>query len=183
MDNQSRALTRAQQAERLVELCKLIDKSKPKESDLAEFRRMLRDYPDLWRSLGDMGRQAEYKLINSMNMPASSREAMQGGLDSLRRDLGYSAAPALERLLIDAVAVAWLRLQVLELKHAHNTGQSIGIPQADYWDRTLSAAQRRYLRAVETLARVRRLLRPVVQVNVATEGGQQVNVAGDVKAK
>jgi len=29
-----------------------------------------------------------------------------------------------------------------------------------YWDKRLSAAQRRYLRAVETLERVRKLMRP-----------------------
>ena len=40
-------------------------------------------------------------------------------------------------------------------------------------------------RAVETLARVRRLLSriPAVQVNIATQGGQQVNVAGEVNSK
>jgi len=49
----------------------------------------------------------------------------------------------------------------------------------------LSAAQRRHLRAVETLARVRRLLSriPAVQLNIATQGGQPVNVVGEVEGK
>ncbi len=46
----------------------------------------------------------------------------------------------------------------------------------DYWDRHLNAAQRRYLRAIETLARVRKLSgRGPIQINIAE---QQVNVAG-----
>jgi hypothetical protein len=45
------------------------------------------------------------------------------------------------------------------------------------WERVLASKEARYLRAIETLARVRRLLRlPAVQVNIAAEGSQQVNV-------
>ncbi len=78
-------------------------------------------------------------------------------------------------MLIKQVGLCWLRLSSVELKHAVNTSGSSSISQAGYWDRTLSAAQRRYLRAIETLARLRRLLRPnAVQVN---SGAQQVNVA------
>jgi autonomous glycyl radical cofactor GrcA len=40
-------------------------------------------------------------------------------------------------------------------------------------------ANRRYLSAIKALAQVRRLQVPLnVQVNVATAGGQQVNVGG-----
>jgi len=41
---------------------------------------------------------------------------------------------------------------------------------------------RRYLRAIETLARVRKLARntPALQVNIATDGGQQVNAINEV---
>ncbi len=141
---------------------------------------MFRESPDLWRKLGDMSRQAELKLIDSLGAPASSGQAMRYALDTLRHDLGCESAPPLERLLIEQVATSWLRLQVLEVKHVLCTTDHATVPQADFWDRTLSAAQRRHLRAVETLARVRHLLRPgTVQVNI---GAQQVNVAGGMTA-
>ena len=46
-------------------------------------------------------------------------------------------------------------------------------------EKRLSAAQRRFIRACETLARVRKLSRntPALQFNIATSGGQQVNLA------
>jgi len=92
--------------------------------------------------------------------------------------MATSALP-LEKMLIDQVALCSLRLSIVELKHATITSASVGISQTDYWDRTWSAAQRRYMRAIETLARVRRLLRPnAVQVNI---GAQQVNVANVAK--
>jgi len=57
------------------------------------------------------------------------------------------------------------------------------IDQAHFLEKRLNAAQWRFLRAVETLARVRKIARrtPPLQVNIATQGGQQVNVAGDVE--
>ncbi len=52
------------------------------------------------------------------------------------------------------------------------------IAQADWWERRMTAAQGRYRRAVESLARVRRLTHPsALQINV---GERQVNVAGVV---
>ena len=51
-----------------------------------------------------------------------------------------------------------------------------------YWEKRLSAVQGRYLRALTTLARIRKMGLPAMQVNIATEGGQQVNIAGVVVA-
>ena len=48
---------------------------------------------------------------------------------------------------------------------AHATGK-LTLAQADFWERKLNHAQHRYLRAVETLARVRKL-NISIQVNVA----------------
>ncbi len=46
---------------------------------------------------------------------------------------------------------------------------------ASYWERKLSTVQYRYLRAIETLARVRKLMGvPMLQINITAEGGQQV---------
>lgn len=170
-----KALTKTDKASRMLELRQKIDANTAKADEVAEFRKEMERVPELWRALGDMALQAEYQLMDSIDVPNSSREAMRVGLDYVKRDLGYASSPPLEKMLIEQVGLCWLRLGILELKHAQHTTGSIGIPQADYWDRTLSAAQRRCLRAIETLARVRRLLRPnAVQVNI---GAQQVNLA------
>ncbi len=51
------------------------------------------------------------------------------------------------------------------------------------WERRLSVAQHRYLLACQTLAKIRRLgsKYPNLQVNIATQNGKQVNVAGDLR--
>ncbi len=56
--------------------------------------------------------------------------------------------------------------------------QSITLGLGLYWEKRLMMAQRRFTKACESLARVRRLSRRIpVQVNIAVQGGQQINVA------
>jgi hypothetical protein len=56
--------------------------------------------------------------------------------------------------------------------------QSITLTLGIFEEKRLSAAQRRFAHACETLARVRKLSRhtPALQLNIATSGGQQVNL-------
>ena len=54
-------------------------------------------------------------------------------------------------------------------------GQSGSFKQGEYWQEAQDRAQRRYLAAMRTLAQVRRLLTPAVQVKIAEK---QINVAG-----
>lgn len=73
----------------------------------------------------------------------------------------------LARLLCEQVALCWLRLQATEHQY-QNVSTSKEIVVLEFVDRRLSAAQRRYLRAIEALARVRRL-GINVQINVANQ--------------
>src|SRR5215212_4736557 len=100
-------------------------------------------------------------------------------LQVLKKDLGYDGAPMLEQLLIQQAALCWLKLNLVELGYSNTMKQSITLTLGMYWEKRLSAAQRRFTRACETLARVRKLSRntPALQFNIAASGGQQVNVA------
>jgi hypothetical protein len=109
------------------------------------------------------------------NMPATPGivESVKAGRLALLKELGFDTAGALERALIDHVVLCWLRLQLTEQQYTGNTRAGGTLQQGEFWERRLSAVQRRYLRACETLTRIRRLALPVMQVNV---GEQQVNV-------
>ncbi len=119
---------------------------------------------------------AESALIINLTDDDVVKEFMEFGLKGIRRDLGCEAAPMLEKLLIEQVAVAWLDLDSIERRYASAALGSHTLSSGTYWDRRVTGAQARYTRAVEALARVRRLAMPTpLQVNI---GGQQVNVAG-----
>jgi hypothetical protein len=85
----------------------------------------------------------------------------------------------LEQLLIPQAALCWLKLNLVELGYSSTMRQSITLSLGLYWEKRLTAAQKRFARACETLARVRKLSGniPALQFNIATEGGQQVNVS------
>lgn len=148
--------------------------------DWRRFRAAVGKSPDLWRHTGELSEQAAIRLIEAITPNQLARESMQAGWDAVHRELGYDQANGAERLLIKHVVLCWLRLSHTEALYTDRLmANKLSIEQADYYERRLSAAQRRYLRSIETLARVSKLLRSAtVQVNI---GQQQVNVAGDVK--
>jgi hypothetical protein len=84
----------------------------------------------------------------------------------LRTSLGYEAASALERLLVDVILTAWQDYHPFAMVYGQRTGESFTLRDME-----------------QELARVRRLLKlPALQVNIAAAGGQQVNVAGELSA-
>lgn len=154
-------------------------KKKPTYADRATFTALITQKPGLWEVYGDLAQQARLKLFEAVKMPASMRESLEVGMAEMRRDLAGHDAPRLVQLLVENVVTCWLRLQLMEYHYTVNMFSEDGpsMAQGDYWERRLTIAQGRYLRAIDTLARVRRLAIPV-QVNIAAAGGQQVNVAG-----
>jgi hypothetical protein len=118
-----------------------------------------------------------------MNCVGASRACLLAEVDILKKQLGYDGAPPLERLLIDNILTVRLRLLYVESYYNQCImNQSIPLARGEYWDGLLSSTQARFLRAIETLARVRRLARntPAMQINIAHDGGKQVNVQGSV---
>ncbi len=96
----------------------------------------------------------------------------------LRGDLAGANPSPLETLLVERVALCWLTLHQHETIYAQIMGKLPGDVHARFQDR-IDRAHKRYLSAIKTLAQVRRLQVPLsVQVNVAAQGGQQVNVSG-----
>ena len=107
----------------------------------------------------------------------ATRKCWELRLQSLRADLGFDSASALERLLIQQVTLCWLNLNVTEYRHSKTIKDSFTLTLGIYWEKRLTAAQRRFTRACESLARVRRLTRSVpIQVNIAAKGGKQINL-------
>ncbi len=104
-------------------------------------------------------------------------------LKELKADFGYDAAPPLEKLVIDAITLAWLRWQYYETVYTQKNKEGMALQQATFWEKRMTAAQGRFLKAAATYARIKKLARndPALQVNIAAPGGQQVNIAGDYK--
>ena len=169
-----------QSARELDAVVERANKKNAKPADVAALRSALKEHPNLWRLAGDLAQQARAHTLQSVESTPAMKESVQHGLREMKRELGYADAPLLERLLIEQVLLCWLRLNLAEYQYTNVDNQGGTFARMRYWEQRLTTAQVRYLRAIEALARIRKLARPTpLQVNI---GGQQVIAAGDVHA-
>lgn len=167
----------------LMELLNRCYIEKPDKKDLQTLKRYLESNPHLFGTVFDLAYTTQRFLIDATMESHLGRMGIYANVDHMRKEMEYDNSPILERLLIENVINCWLRLQGIEFLLSGNTcGDRLNIRSVEFLEKRLSASQRRYLRACETLARVRKLTRntPLLQVNIATERGQQVNIAGDL---
>lgn len=184
------ARTSSQDANKIREQFRVVltkaNKKHPRSSDLKALKELLNGNKalKLWQDCMGMGELAENQALNTITDDGDSghgsRECWKQRLQAMRADLGHETSTPLERLLIQQVTLCWLNLNLVEYRHVNIMKQSISLNVGGYWDKRLSMSQRRFTRACESLARVRRLSRRIpIQVNIAANGGQQLNVAGE----
>lgn len=156
-----------------------VSTEKPDPKDLAELRRYLRKYPALIKTLADLAKIAGDDMLSDITSGGLVRATMEEGRDRFMIDLGYQESTPLEGILIETVYLTWLRYTNAERVYTQVIRDGCSFAKANYWERKLTQTHSRHLRSCETLARVRKLTRrtPALQVNIATEGGQQINVA------
>jgi hypothetical protein len=123
---------------------------------------------------GDLARQAERSFIKAA---AGDDLAFAGALERkltlLRAELAGPDPTPVERLLVERAVACWLQVQDADVRYAQ--AKNLSVEGGDYCQRRMDHAHRRYLSALKTLALVRKLAVPVLQVNIARK---QVNVAG-----
>lgn len=157
-------------------------KEKPTNADLTAYRQLLNEHTALARQFGDLSMSAEGLLLMVLHNHAQMRIGAGMRAAQLRSELGYDESTALERLLIDEIVLCWIDYYRIEIAYAQQTKDTFTVVSLEQWERVLSSKQLRYERAIVALARVRRLLHlPGPQVNINMPGGQQVNVAGEVR--
>ena len=115
-------------------------------------------------------------VINALNVSdALTSEMMRIEIATMYAKYGYADAPQLEQHLIDHVIACYLRLWVAERDYSAIHKNQHTLTLGMFWEKRLTMLQTRYLRAVEMLARVRRVKLPNVQINIANEGANQLN--------
>ncbi len=141
--------------------------------------RAYREVPALWEGVAGLAANTERSwseaFVGSGPDKAFSRELVRHDLGKVKAGLAQPGDGALEGLLIERIAVAWLAAQYADGLMAQNMAvPGISRQAAESLQARAEKAERRFLRAVEVLARVRRLRLPAVQLNVADK---QINVA------
>jgi hypothetical protein len=142
---------------------------------LPVLREILRDPHAIDLCGGDLARQAEAALVDkAAGKNLAFQEALTRKLELLRVEVTGLDPTPVERLLAERVAACWLQVHYYEAL-VHQKEPDLSLDQGEYHHRRLDRAHRRYLSSLKTLALVRKLAAPVLQVNIAK---RQVNVAG-----
>ncbi len=175
---QTTALTKKDGEERV----KLLRKAQQGDEEaLVVVREWLDDTPSVCDKIGDWALKAEDSLVKLTAKNPLIQEALHSKLNALRREIGGPDPSLLEDLLAQRIAACWLHLHYVEAIYALNVeNNGLGGRWSESMQRSIDRAQRRYLSAIRTLVQVRRLLAPMVQVNIAEK---QVNIAQSNKRK
>ena len=153
----------------------LITRAEKGDSEaLAEVQRLFDESPGAWTTFGDLAANTQRSWVKAIaGQDELLREAVERYLENMQVELAGGSSTPLERLLVERIATCWLALQQAETAYAQNLRRLDG-DQGEYYQRRIDRAQRRYIEAIKGLAIIRRLLAPIVQVNIAE---RQVNVA------
>jgi len=138
-------------------------------------RKLMKDFPAVAEEAGNLALVVKSALLDaSAGDHLFLREAQEQRMRLLTKELAGPNPTRLERLLAERIVLCGLQLHIAEYRSAR--ADSIPITQADYHQRCIDRAQKRYFSAIKTLAQIRKLGLPALQVNIAAEGGKQVNL-------
>ena len=142
-------------------------------SVLPRLRAMLReDRAPFVELMGNMAAIVERGLSAGMfGKNLAAREALVRKLALLRAELAGPDPSPIERLLAERAAFCWMTVYEYERQYANS--RDLPPRQAEFHQRRIDAAHRRFLSSLKTLATVRKLAPAAIQVNI---GEKQVNV-------
>jgi hypothetical protein len=133
------------------------------------------------------GRSMDRMTVEALIQTAAGRDATPERRQEYRQEIadyalelaGPDPAP-IERVLCEVAATTWFACRIAEM-YAGLTQDSMTGARAESFQRRLDRAHRRFISTLKTLSLVRRHVVPVVQVNVARQQVNQLNV-GDPAA-
>jgi hypothetical protein len=136
-------------------------------------QKMLEDPANLALFGGDLAETVAYAFLKAMGgSDIGFREAVLKKMEMMRAEMLGDKPTPVERILVERVVACWLQVQNADLRAAQGLKEAT-LRQADFYQRRMDATNRRFLAAVKTLATVRKLAIPALQVNIAKK---QVNV-------
>jgi hypothetical protein len=109
-----------------------------------------------WREFGDLTAEAMNMALDKFWLGYLTKKGVTVAAEALKAELGHAEASPVERMMIEHAVMCHVRLGMME--HLYTRHASGRMDVIEHWEKRLTLAQRRYTRAVTTLARVRGLL-------------------------
>ncbi|MEQ1905984.1 MAG: hypothetical protein ABL888_17475 [Pirellulaceae bacterium] len=145
------------------------------ETALANLRQQLTgpNAMSIIEACGNLAYQAEESLLRAvLRDQEGTMECIRHRLQQMRIELGWSKAPAHEKIVIEQIVATWLQLNFAEMEASQSKSNSIAL--AKYNQFRIDRAQRRHLAAIKMLATIRKMALPIrVEINADVTVNEQ----------
>src|SRR5215217_4686364 len=133
--------------------------------------------PRLWEILSTLSSLAVRSWVDLL-APAGpgseiTRRTIEKEIERKRSEVAGEAPSPLERLLAERVALCWLASSYADAEYTRKLNAGMSFREGEYYSKRCEQTNRQLLKAIESLARVRRLLTPM-QINI---GQNQINLS------
>ena len=139
------------------EFDELVKRAETGDADaLSELRTLMRADAATWRRFGDLTEHVKLAFLGLMvqgNVVA--RESLTVQLEELTRELRQGNQSPIRKLLVDQVLILWLDVHYQQTLAAEPRE---GKTDVDFLDRRLAKVRKRYVAALESLAKMDRIL-------------------------
>jgi len=166
----------------LYAIIQATNKEKPERGDIERLQTYLEQHPNEVEKLGNLANHVETQVLESAFNTVLTKKATYMHMADMRVDMGYDQSSAIEKGLIDNIVLCWLRLHICEFHYEKYTVNA-SLDRALFWEKVLSATQKRYLRSVEALARIRKLQQPSPNPLTLALVKQQFNAGSEAPPK
>ena len=144
----------AQQLSRLVVKA---NKGKENGPELRELREFLDEHEEFSRAHTIIADSLKHGVMLKITAEPGHFELFEREYNLRRDDLGWQEASPLERLMIERIMLLWVRLLWCENYNGSFMQPSVSMRESEYADKMYARAHTRYVKAIESLARLRQV--------------------------
>jgi hypothetical protein len=136
-----------------------------------------RTVPKLWEIMSTLSSMAVRSWVDLLaaDGPGAgvTRRTIEKEIERKRKEVAGTDASPLEHLLAERVALCWVAATHADAQYTRKLKDGMSFREGEYYSKRCEQTQRQLLKAIESLARVRRLLTPM-QINI---GQNQINLS------
>jgi hypothetical protein len=142
----------------LYQLAILIERAnrgKANGPEVEELRKFIDEHPDIANKHCVVAYSVRLGLMRKVSKEPGNFELFEHEYELRRDQLGWKEASPLERLMIERIMLCWVRLLWTEHYNGSFMQPSIPMRESEYADKMFSRAYNRYVKAIESLAKLR----------------------------
>ncbi|HAX97697.1 MAG TPA: hypothetical protein DCY12_02060 [Candidatus Atribacteria bacterium] len=162
------------------ELYKKASPDAPDPNAVEELKLFIQENPEIFWETYSLSNVVIDNLLTHPETDPILKMTIKETLTEIRNQLNYTNSTIIEKMVIDSILVSWVRTQYLELGYTNTFVNKASNDQTrKQFDQLLTAAQKRTLRGMEALARLRKTGGNLI-INIANKVGTQ-NVQQNIK--